>query len=221
MSIPGSSSIRPWKMSRSSCICTSSPQSVDGPRAGDTGGGSSDSPRYVRIFRIGPGSRTGSPQQPEVATSAKARDGFALGKQSERNQPDVAAAPRALERKLLPRPGHEFRPGNSGGVVRAGRRSLLDQQPARRLRRSLESRRCTWWLSAEPKRCRKEMPPSRGQQDAGASLVTPAAVHSDRSISSRKIFVRAATARGRSASMHRSRFGTEITHCRTGTGGMT
>jgi len=34
-------------------------------------------PRCVRIFRIGPGPRTGSPQQPEVATSAKARDGFA------------------------------------------------------------------------------------------------------------------------------------------------
>ena len=55
MSIPGSSSIRPWKMSRSSCTCTSSPQSVGGPRAGETGGGSSGSPRCVRIFRIGPG----------------------------------------------------------------------------------------------------------------------------------------------------------------------
>ena len=30
----------------------------------------------------------------------------------ERDEPDVAAAPRALERKLLPHPGHEFRPGN-------------------------------------------------------------------------------------------------------------
>jgi hypothetical protein len=36
--------------------CTSSPQSVGGPRAGETGGGSSGSPRCVRIFRIGPGS---------------------------------------------------------------------------------------------------------------------------------------------------------------------
>ena len=34
----------------------SSPQSVGGPRAGDTGGGSSGSPRCVRIFRIGLGS---------------------------------------------------------------------------------------------------------------------------------------------------------------------
>ena len=36
------------------------------------------------------------------------------------NEPDVAAAPRALERKLLSHPGHEFRPGNPRGVVRAG-----------------------------------------------------------------------------------------------------
>ena len=33
-----------------------SPQSVGGPRAGKIGGGSSGSPRCVRIFRIGPGS---------------------------------------------------------------------------------------------------------------------------------------------------------------------
>jgi hypothetical protein len=31
-------------------------------------------------LRIGPGSRTGSPPQPEVANSVKARDGFALVK---------------------------------------------------------------------------------------------------------------------------------------------
>ena len=120
MSIPGSSSVRPWKMSRSSCTCTSSPQSVGGPRAEETGGGSSGSPRCVRIFRIGPGSRTGCPQQPEVANSAKARDGFALVKQFERNQPDVAATVRALKRKLLPHPGQQFRPCNPRGVVRTG-----------------------------------------------------------------------------------------------------
>ena len=42
------------------------------------------------------------------------------------------------------------------------------------------------------------MPPSRGQADAGvaASLVTPAAAQSSRSISSRKIFVSALTAPG-------------------------
>ncbi len=37
--------------------------------------------------------------QPEVAKSAKTRDGFALGKQSEGDQPEVAATLRALERK--------------------------------------------------------------------------------------------------------------------------
>jgi hypothetical protein len=36
------------------------------------------------------------------------------------SEPDVTATPRALERKLLPHPGQEFRPGDSGGVVRAG-----------------------------------------------------------------------------------------------------
>ena len=38
----------------------------------------------------------------------------------------------------------------------AGRHCLLGQQPAGRHRRSLKARRCTSWLSAEPKRCRKE-----------------------------------------------------------------
>jgi hypothetical protein len=42
------------------------------------------------------------------------------------------------------------------------------------------------------------------------AAVTPEAVIRARSISSRKIFVRAATAVGRSASMPRSRFGTEL-----------
>jgi hypothetical protein len=39
MSIAGSSWGDAWKMSRSSWTCTSSPQSVGGPRAGVTGGG--------------------------------------------------------------------------------------------------------------------------------------------------------------------------------------
>ena len=38
----------------------------------------------------------------------------------ERDPSDVAATRRALERKLLPHPRHEFGPGNLGGVVRAG-----------------------------------------------------------------------------------------------------
>ena len=56
MSIAGSSSGEAWKIARSSCTCTSSPHSVGGPRAGASGGGSSGSPKCVRIFRIGPGS---------------------------------------------------------------------------------------------------------------------------------------------------------------------
>jgi len=54
-----------------------------------------------------------------------------------------------------------------------------------------------------------------------AAAVTSEAVIRVRSISSRKILVRAATAAGRSASMPRNHLGTEITHCRTGTGGLT
>ena len=44
---------------------------------------------------------------------------------------------------------------------------------------------CTWWLSAEPKRCRKEMPPSLGREALGVSAVavTPEAVIRVRSIS--------------------------------------
>jgi hypothetical protein len=33
------------------------------------------------------------------------------------DEPDVATTPRALQRKLLPHPRHEFRPRNPGGVV--------------------------------------------------------------------------------------------------------
>ena len=33
------------------------------------------------------------------------------------DEPDVATTPRALQRKLLPHPCHEFRPRNPGGVV--------------------------------------------------------------------------------------------------------
>ena len=46
----------PERRRRSSWTWTSSPQSVGGPRAGETGGRSSGSPRWVRIFRIAPGS---------------------------------------------------------------------------------------------------------------------------------------------------------------------
>ena len=38
----------------------------------------------------------------------------------ERDQPDIAPAPRALERKLLPDPRHQLGPCNARGVMRAG-----------------------------------------------------------------------------------------------------
>ncbi|GDX95715.1 hypothetical protein LBMAG47_13790 [Planctomycetia bacterium] len=58
----------------------------------------------VRIFRIGPGSRTGSPQQPEVAKRAKARNGFALGKQSERHDDAIGPRPRGFSAAAGPDP---------------------------------------------------------------------------------------------------------------------
>jgi len=63
--------------------------------------------------------------------------------------------------------------------------------------------------------------PRAGRTGVLAASGAPAAARNSLSTSSRKIFVSAATARGRSASMPRNRLGTEITHCRTGTGGMT
>jgi hypothetical protein len=115
--------------------CTSSPQSFGEP----AGVGSSGSPKCVRIFRIGPGWRTGSPPQPEVANSAKARDGFALVKKSERDQPDVAATPRALQRKLLTHARHQFRPRNPRRGVRAGLARVSQQPPATGPRRACPS----------------------------------------------------------------------------------
>ena len=57
------------------------------------------------------------------------------------SEPDVAAARRALERKLLPHPRHQLGPGNPGGVVgarllvrvtTASRGVLVARMPARR-----------------------------------------------------------------------------------------
>jgi len=64
-------------------------------------------------------------------------------------------------------------------------------------------------------------PRAAGSRHVGIRGEPPDAASRSLSISVRKIFVSAATAAGRSASMPRKRFGTEITHCRTGTGGMT
>jgi len=92
MSITGSSSGDAWKTSRSSWTWTSSPQSVGGR----------DGRRLEGFAEM----REDFPDRPRL--------------RNERDQPDVAAARRTLKRKLLPHPGHEFRPGNPGGVVRAG-----------------------------------------------------------------------------------------------------
>ena len=63
------------------------------------------------------------------------------GLRDERDQPDVAAARRAQERKLLPHPRHQLGPGNPGGVVgarllvrvtTASRGVLVARMPARR-----------------------------------------------------------------------------------------
>ena len=98
-------------MLRLSWACTSSPQSVGGPRAGETDGGLSGLPRCVTIPWFGPGSRAGSPQQPEVAKSAKGRNGFALVKPLKAKQPDVTTAVGALEWNLLAHSDHQLGPG--------------------------------------------------------------------------------------------------------------
>jgi hypothetical protein len=96
-----------------------------------------------------------SQQQPEVAKSAKATDGFALGKQSECDQPDVAAAVRALERKLLPRPSPSAWPRQSAtyrgrgafGSRESRRSSLLwrSRRPYARASRPLAACRRSRW----------------------------------------------------------------------------
>ena len=50
---------------------------------------------------------------------AKMRENLTDGPRlsDERDQPDVAATVWARKRKLLPHPGHQFRPGNPGSVV--------------------------------------------------------------------------------------------------------
>jgi len=65
--------------------------------------------------------------------------------------------------------------------------------------------------------------PSRGRGDGGVACSSQRrrSSQSNFSISSRKILVTAATALGRSPRTPRSRLGREMTHCRTGTGGMT
>ena len=139
----------------------------------------------------------------------------------------VAPSSRAsLNQRITRRCTRSVRAARLAGVIgRAGRNAGGASQPVSAAAGTktpsvTQAWRCTWWLSAEPKRCRKEMPPSRGRVALGmsASGSPPASASRSRSISSRKVFVSALTARGRSASMPRKRLGTEITHCRTGTG---
>ena len=88
MSIAGSSSIRRLK---------DIPVVVDLREVGPVGGRATSRRhrrRFERFAQVG----EDLPDRPRL------RD--------ERDQPDVAAAVRALERKLLPHPGQEFRPSN-------------------------------------------------------------------------------------------------------------
>jgi len=73
---------------------------VGGPRAGDTGSGSTRSLTCATNFLIGLDCGQEVLQQPEVAKSAKAMGGFALGKRSERNEPNDAATVGADKWKL-------------------------------------------------------------------------------------------------------------------------
>ena len=115
------------------------------------------------------------------------------------------------------------RAARSAGEIGRAARNATPSGPEAKTPSVTQACRCTWRMSAEPNRLRNETAPSLGCADDGAFSArdTPAASQSSRSISSRKIVVSAVTASGRSARNKRSRLGTEITHCRTGTGGMT
>ena len=73
-------------------------------------------------------------------------------------------------RRLQDCPGRASR--NAGGAQQPASAAAGTKTPS-----VTHACRCTSWLSAEPKRCRKEMPPSRGRAALGmsASGVPPAA----------------------------------------------
>jgi hypothetical protein len=79
---------------RSSWTCTSSAQSVGGPRAGETRGGSSGSPRCVRIFRNGPGSVMN-----EMSRMSPPHLGHSTGNSSPTRAMSLAQAIRKVSRK--------------------------------------------------------------------------------------------------------------------------
>jgi hypothetical protein len=118
MSITGS----PERRRGRKCTWTSSAHLVGGPRGGESEGDSSGSPRCVRIFRIGPGWRTGSPRRSEVAQCATARDGFALVPQAERRRCRAAAA-----RPAAASPTRVSEPGS--GTVATDRFDRLRNEP--------------------------------------------------------------------------------------------
>jgi len=161
-------------------LARSRPRSVGGPRGGESGGGSSRSPRWVRIFRVDHGSPTGSPQQPECAKSPKVTDGFALGEQSERDEPDVTPVPRARERKLLAHPRgypvipmlmlllwrHEIgEPKRYGNEMRPSRGRVAGEASAVRstLATAQSSRSSSYGISQGSSTCPRSLPwPSAG-----------------------------------------------------------
>ena len=142
------------------------------------------------VAGIGPGPRTGSPRQREVAKRAKGRDGFALVNQPERDQRYVTAAVRALDRKLLRHPGHEFRPRSLNGcfaVWRSFGARCSQPSPASRSRNRFQGSapdrrqirfqnggtsesRAAVWLRPASRRHTRGCPPSGGVSHRGSGM---------------------------------------------------
>jgi hypothetical protein len=101
MSITSSSSGDDRKIARSSSACTGSPQSVGGPRAGETGGG------FERFTEVCQGLISRGRSHPGLLLLANLRFEVSRLLPAFSYEPDVATTPRALQRKLLAHPGHE------------------------------------------------------------------------------------------------------------------
>ena len=108
MSIAGSSSGDAWKTSRSK---------VDLHEFAPVGGrpaSGRDRRRFERFAEVGEGLTSRGRSHPSLLPLANLRFEVSRLLPAVYSEPDVAAALRALERKLLPHPGHEFRPRLSG-----------------------------------------------------------------------------------------------------------